>query len=189
MSFISMIATKDFISVVADGLMTSSLGYTDQNYKKFRTYGSEMVVAFGGSYTDFEGLFDKIMSAYQSASSIDSYYSQVDSIISSTSYNPNSAKLLCLTAAFKNGQGSYMTTSNNGQLRGRTQLTSDLSYSFLSPSGVSESSIASKLNSLAAGSIIQSIDQVVNIQKQLNDFVADRDSSVNHNINYTVLTR
>lgn len=178
MSFVSMIATNQFISVVADGMMTSTSGYAESNYKKFRVVNNSAVIALAGSYYNFEGLFSEFESVLQSGAS-ESQLRSISSRVSGISYSSSSSKVLALAAGFYNGRGLYVTARNDGGGVRLEQLDSQVKYVFLSPDDVSEFSIQSHLKMLFSTHIVSSIQNVQGIQHSLNDFVAAQSSSVN----------
>lgn len=178
MTFVSMIATNQFISVVADSMMTSSTGYTDNNYKKFRTVNESSVVAVAGSYYNFDGLLSQMESDLRSGAT-ESQLRSIGSRVSGIPYNPFDSKVLVLAAGFENGTGHYITTQNDSGATRLERLDENVKYAFLSPDDVSEFSIQTQLTMLFSTRIISSIQDVQRIQHSLNDFVAAQSSSVN----------
>lgn len=66
MTLVSVVFSKNFVSVVSDGLAKDGEGNViSTNFKKFRVYNDEFIVAVAGSSIVFDRIFDDVEKALQ----------------------------------------------------------------------------------------------------------------------------
>ncbi|MGE7874801.1 hypothetical protein [Bacillus paramycoides] len=184
MSFVSIIQTEKFITVVTDGQVTSATDKTilQKNYKKFKKISPNQYIAFAGSKGWCEILLD-LLPFKEQGYDLEGIVPEIKEFISKVP-SELGRFLISIGGANENGQlVIYKLSNHEGTDIERFQATGDdVSFTFLH-NGSAEERLGGDLTEV----LIQLIREIgyntpnktIRVQKRLNDFVANVDDSVN----------
>lgn len=188
MSFVSVVARKDFITIVSDGQVTGSDGTAiKDDYQKFIQIGNNAFLAFAGTQQIFEMLTKDCKSIF------DLYINDFSKLVGfyTTIFNQSGLKELYETRGFKailafggkNNSGEiefYTVHSKDSVFRNyKPVLMSDIKYAFLhnGKSEVNPNDIFTQSLSLSG---VNTAEQILTAQKILNYKISLADSDVNN---------
>lgn len=188
MSFVSVVARKNFITIVSDGQATGSNGTViKDDYQKFIQIGNNAFLAFAGTQQICE------MLTRDSKSIFDLYINDFSKLVGfyTTIFNQSGLKELYETRGFKailafggknnNGEIEFYTVhSKDSVFRNyKPILMSDIKYAFLH-SGKSEVNPNDIFTQSLDLSGVNTAEQILTAQKILNYKISLTDSDVNN---------
>jgi len=182
MSFVSVLANTEVITLVSDGRVSDQLGNsTQENYKKFKKISDKQFIAFAGSKQPCEAIIEQIDFS-------DNMYdlSQVSKeIYRAIKENEELKKfnLLFIVGGINqyNEIEFYGINANDHQLEQyKPSYETEFKYAFLHNGDDNvDLDIESKIVELKQRHGTSSINKLLRIQKDLNNYVAEHDPSVN----------
>lgn len=184
MSFVSVIQTEKFITVVTDGQVTSTSDKTilQKNYKKFKKISPNQYIAFAGSKGLCEMLLE-FLPFKEQGYVLEQIVPEIKEFISKI---PSQLGRLLISVGGVNEKEQlviYKLSNHEGTDIEKFQATGDdISFTFLH-NGSAEENLGGDLTEV----LIQLIREIgyntsnktIRVQKRLNDYVADVDDSVN----------
>lgn len=182
MSFVSVIGSEDFITVVSDGLVkdTTTGKELDQRYQKFNRISDNQFVAFAGN----QGVADALKEAIP-------FINKPRDLISTSEIIHNrllevipveKARMsVVIGGVSPSGNIEFHSFTNDvGQKIKSYYPTSDgVLCSFLQSSEISELDLSPIFINFLGETGLNTSNKVLKAQKKLNNYVAERDSTVN----------
>lgn len=184
MSFVSVLARENFLTVVSDGRVQGpDLLPMQEDYRKFIQVDSGFFVAFAGHKEPCERFIDKSGLSRTSSRDLGLVSQRTKNLLLTHPYK-NSKILLAFGGLNTLGEIEFATFSTlEPEIRFFQPRGDDLSYAFLNNSSLKTTNLAGRLEKYlllaGIGKGIESPDQLINAQVMLNNFVANLDSSVN----------
>lgn len=183
MSFVSVLANTELLTLVTDGRVSDQSGNSIQeNYKKFKKISDKQFIAYAGSKQPCEAIVEQI-------SFTDNIYdlSQVSNeIYKAITENEELKKfnLLFIVGGINqyNQIEFYCINANEDQLEHyKPSSETEFKYAFLYNNNDDnvELDIENKIVELKQRHGTSSINKLLRIQKDLNNYVAEHDPSVN----------
>ena len=190
MSFVSIIAKKNFLCIASDG-RASRRGeeIIDEQYKKFRLPNPNCFVAYTGNKEASE-LFLKVSTLY------DLYvrnYSELVERVQSLLINHPFSRFKILLAfggvTPDNIIEFYSMSTLQPNILHFKPRGSDISYAFLNNSSITEPELKTIFLKHLQINGVNSPDQIRKTQIEINNIIADRDFSVNKNVFCSTINR
>lgn len=180
MSFVSVIAKENFITVMSDGLVYNSITgeELEQGYKKFRKISENQFIAFGGSKDLAEEVIKQI-GYQQKERNLSSLAIPIrEQLIKNIP--PNEASCQLVLGGIE-GRETIIYSFNNDieqDLLIKKPRGGDVEYSFLSYSK-NELDLDKEIKKIYPKYGLSTPTRTLKVQKALNDVVANVDPSVN----------
>jgi hypothetical protein len=180
MSFISVFAKENFMTVVSDGLVVNiNTGEElERNYKKFRKISENQFVAFGGNKGIAEMVAEEIGYQNHELDLHEVALNLRERLIQEV--KPEKANILLAVGGIQGGEIICYSFSNdpNQELKTQVPKGDTIEYVFLS-TDQAELGLIQQAQLLAQRYGHRSPTKTKKIQKELNDFVAQKDKTVN----------
>lgn len=185
MSFVSVMASSNFINVVSDGRVSLNGVPLQENYKKFKKISEKQFIAYAGSKEVCENVVNQV--DYQESKVYD-LRQVAQEIQAATSGSGNLSlyghkMLFCVGGVNANRRIEFYTVENGSSNIGEYKPSSstDINYAFMS-TNTSDQLINEKLHEIASFMGTESASRCLQVQKELNNFVAGIDFTVNTNV-------
>lgn len=180
MSFVSVFAKEDFITVVSDGLVVNlNTGEeVERNYKKFRKISENQFVAFGGNKGVAEMITEEIGFADHELNLLDISSNLRERLIRELA--PEQANISLAIGGIQNEKIIFYSFNNNPTQEMLTHVPKGdgIEYVFLHGEQA-QLGLTRQAQLLAERYGHRSPTKTKKIQKELNDFVAKKDKTVN----------
>lgn len=183
MSFVSIIAREDFISVMSDGRVMDPHGIPIQeDYQKFIQINDQSFIAFAGTKEICEIIAQEMKDVINRNDDLQDHFQQLLARFQQLNLNHHGMKVFLGVGGINSDQEIEFHTINskNGQVLNFSPKGGDVSYAFLNNSSYDEADLQKKLIEILRVTGFNTIDKIKNAQKTLNDFIAETDDTVNN---------
>ncbi|WP_144461755.1 hypothetical protein [Siminovitchia fortis] len=182
MSFVSIMASSNFVNVVSDGRVSYGGASLQENYKKFKKISEKQFIAFAGAKELCENVINQVDYLEKTHYDLHQVAREIHSVIYNNISLYSYKMMFCVGGINFNGKIEFYTVNKNSSKIGifKPSSSTDINYAFLSPD-VSDQILDEKLNEFASIFGADSSSKCLKIQKALNDFVASIDNTVNTN--------
>lgn len=182
MSNVTIVSEEDFITVVSDGLVTNlhEINRNPQkNYQKFKRFGENNFIAYVGHLEMMELISDSLVKNYK-GQRFDSVMNQVKSLILTSDLKEGVDANIAIGGFNENREAEiYVYSTKDDSLVKKSGYGRDTQIiHFYGPETDNKKS-SEKMKELVSENNPKSPTEWVKVQKKLNSFVAQMDSTVN----------
>ncbi|RFA36236.1 hypothetical protein CAI16_05460 [Virgibacillus dokdonensis] len=181
MSFVSVIASDSFISMVADGRVVQDGNSIQENYRKFKQIGLKQFVAFAGAKQICEAVMDQINVEIEKMYELSKVAKEIHSAIYGKSELEGINILFVVGGVNINGCIEFYTINRvDEEIRKyKPETPTDRSYAFLHNGMIDEGIVGEKFEETYSKYGVTSLSKCQRVQEELNNKIADLDESVN----------
>ena len=181
MSFVSIIARENFISVMSDGRVMYGNEIIQEDYQKFIKINDQSFVAFAGSKEICEIFIEEVRTIVNQNSNIINYLHSLVGRFNQLSLNNHGLKVMLGIGGINSNQEIEFHTINSidNQILNFSPKGEMISYAFLNNTKYDDSVLVNKLIETLGQTGFGVVKEVKKAQKILNDFVAATDQTVN----------
>lgn len=182
MSFVSVIAKEDFITVVSDGQVTRNSEAIQNNYKKFTKISNKQFIAYTGIKEFCEGLVSEIKYKGNEIHNLNKIALDLDKKIKVIPYETYTVMFI-VGGIGKSGNIEFYTLNNNysENLRYFNPKNDSLNYGFLHNGSLSSKiNLENKLVEHLRITGFNTPNKCIKAQKLLNKDIAQIDPTVNN---------
>ncbi|WP_337034833.1 hypothetical protein [Paenibacillus illinoisensis] len=181
MSFVSIIATKDFLTIMSDGRVMGINGTPiEENYQKFLKVGDSSFIAYAGDRAFCEMLSRDIQGMVESKS-YDTAIQVLEQIFKKADFGERSV-LMGIGGLNSSGNIEFFTISSKNYVIQKQKYYPEndtVSYAFLNNTKMGHEEFQEKLIELLRETGYGAPSQTIQAQRLLNNFIAELDNSVN----------
>lgn len=182
MSFVSVIANKDVITVVTDGRVVNreSKEVINESYKKYVKLSKKQFIAYSGIKEACESVVDQIEYAEEKVYDLNQVSEEIYNAIVNHEGLADYDLLFAVGGVSPEGHIEFHTINRReNELKSyKPKSVDDFNYAYLYTSQTNLD-LENKLREIAGQIGTGSVNKRLKIQKRLNDFVADHDETVN----------
>lgn len=176
MSFVSIFATSDRLSVMSDGRVSKGKIPVCENYQKFTIHETSFVAATG-SFIACKSLRDQVIEMFKTRND---YYSISEAIKLEICELKSKKEKVMISFGGKNSDGKIefytLSTSDDVMSHQVPKTKNDLEYNLLISDAVKETNFPDKIDFL----LKKNKYDIVTTQEQLNEEISNVDNSVNN---------
>lgn len=177
MSFVSIIARENFITVMSDGQVTGENGKTLQkDYKKFKKISRQQIIAFAGAKSICEQIVEQVPYT-KGVYNLSDIAQQIWSVIKEERFNAFNLFFGIAGVDVDDKVSLFLVNNKTGLSSTRPNANSDVSYITLNPSEIVN--VSERISIILSETGFNTPTKCLKAQKKLNDFIADNDPQVN----------
>jgi ATP-dependent protease HslVU (ClpYQ) peptidase subunit len=191
MSFVSVIAGVDFLSIMTDGRVTLGETVWQEDYPKYKKINDKIVIGYAGHKEHIELLLNSLNYSVVSEGNLLFCAKSIKQAINEFNFFRDSKMVFILGGINANEQIEFVIVSTNNEdieqfipEHSEAQLLSCYAFN-LKDAVISQHDLNTKLYEF----IEVENNHLVNAQKRLHEFVADNDFSCNKTIFHEVIKK
>jgi hypothetical protein len=191
MSFVSVIAGVDFLSIMTDGRVTLGTTIWQEDYPKLKKINDNIVIGFAGHKEYIEILLNALNLTVVSQGNIMKCARDIQKVINEFDNFKNSKMVFILGGVNSNDQIEVViVSSTDAEPRQFIPENSEEKLMSCYAFNLKNTVISYKdLNNLLYEFIVVEDNHLINAQKKLHEYVADIDVSCNKNIFHEVISK
>lgn len=182
MSFVSVIANSEVITLVTDGRVTNVEDRTtlEENYKKYVKISRNQFIGYAGAKETCESVVNQLVYSDTSVYDLKQVSENIFEVICNDERLVNHDLLFVVGGLNPAGRIEFHTINRreNEFKSYNPESKDDFNYAYLYTSKT-ELDVENKLHELAGRIGTNSVNKRIRIQKELNNFIADHDNEVN----------
>lgn len=180
MSFISIIATENFITVVTDGQVTKDGKAVENNYKKYKKISNNQFIAFGGAKEICETFIKNLDFLGNEQYDLQTLATNLSNAIKQIPYETYRI-LFVIGGLNARNQIEFYSFSNipESQDQYSNPKGDEISYAFLSSPDIDDSHFEKHLIEYLSITGFNTPNKCIKAQKMLNSYVETIDNTVN----------
>lgn len=172
MSFVSVIATPNFVSAMGDGrAIDVDQKITNEQFEKVWYLNPKTILAFTGSTTSIQIFFNNFLNNNLNYP-CDTLAEKANEYLHENCWEEQATFIIAGESSNGDLEFSCVSTHEEGILHNK-------SYIFLAPANVNSDDVNKRFIEIIKSTGCDSLEQVIHAQELINDYVASIDTTVN----------